>query len=145
MAYTVDVNSLVATGYPVLFWVDAFAPFNIGQDVVAHSGRVAMVKTEPNGLEGRPMTINFRMAKKTHLDGWKLLVDADPFNTTSLSSYFDTGYKVVFAVQNPIAVQNEVIREYDINQNIFVSGHARYRKGFDHFRGTLNLVITGTY
>lgn len=144
MAYTIDVNSQVAAGNPVLFWTNAYDPFIIGQQSVAHSGRVAMVQTEVTGLEGMPMIVNFRMATKSHIAAWKLLVDNDPFNTTALASYFSTGYKVVFQLNNPIVANNEVIREYDYNQNIFTSGHARYRKGFDHFRGTLNLIITGT-
>ncbi len=141
MSINIDVRYQYAHGNPILFWVNRFDPFIVGTEVPAHSGRVAMLKTRTSGSAGKPMIVNFRLARYSHIAAWVGMVDHNPFNTTSLVSYFSTGHTVIFRLQDPIVFQNEIITDYDVDQTIFSSGSGAYRKGFDLFRGTLNLII----
>lgn len=141
MSISLDVRKRVADGSPVLFWDNRIEPFIVGSQSVAHSGKVCIVREVVASEIGKPMRVRFILAKKAHLDSWKVLVSSDPFNTTSLASYFSTGHTVIFDQNNPIEQANMLIRQYDLDQTIFVSGGAAYRAGFDYFMGTLNLII----
>lgn len=145
MAITIDIRKEFSDGNPILFWANRIQPFRVGSMRSAHSGKVAMVRRVTSNDIGKPMIITYRLARRAHITAWEALVDSDPFNTTSLVSYLNTGYKVIFSIQNPISQpQGEVIQSFDMDQNIFQSGHARYRKGYDLFKGQLSLVIVDT-
>jgi hypothetical protein len=146
MSTAVDVNyQVISQGNPFVMWVNRTSPFIIGSARVAHSGKVALVRTATISNIGKPMLLRYRLARKAHIDAWSALISNDPFNTTTIVSYLDTGYKVIFSPNNPISEpQNEIIRDYDIDQTIFDSSSGDYRKGFDWWTGTLSLIITGT-
>jgi hypothetical protein len=135
------VRDKVASGLPILFWVDRYEPFIIGGETTASSGKVATWNMSLSSSAGSPMTVAFRMAKRAHVLAWIALVNNNPFNTTSLASYFSTGHTVIFARNKPIVYENEIIKEYDMGQDIFNSAHADYRAGFDCWKGVLNLRI----
>jgi hypothetical protein len=100
-----------------------------------------MVKTAVSGLIGAPMVVEFRLARKSHISAWLNYVNSGPFATTTLVDYFSTGRTVVFNPQTPIVWENEIVREWDIDQTFFDSTHGDYRKGFDLWKGVLNLII----
>ncbi|MFX1253959.1 MAG: hypothetical protein ACFFCZ_20270 [Promethearchaeota archaeon] len=143
MSTQLKIRTQYAAGKPILFWRNRLDPFIIGNEVVAQSGKIAMVKNVTDNDVGKPMIVDFILARKSHLDTWEALVGGNPFNTTSLASYFSTGHTVMFRFKNPIVYKNMVLRDgsYDTNQTIFDSGHADYLKGFDLWQGTLNLII----
>ena len=135
---------MVHTGQPILFWQnrDELDPFTVSQVTSAHNGKAAIVKQELSSLAGKPMIVEFRCAKRSHILGWRTLMNANSaFNTTSLASYFDTGHTVLFNPQQLIKPANEIIKDFDFDQDIFDSGSSYYRKGFDLWRGTLHLFI----
>jgi hypothetical protein len=131
-------------GRPVVVWRNRDDPFIVGRMTTAHSGKVAVVKNSTDDSIGKPMILDFRLARKAHIDSWIALVDSNPFSTTSISSSLVTGYSVIFNIKNPIVFQNEVLKDqfFDTDQTIFLSSHADYMSGLDLWRGTLNLIIT---
>jgi len=145
MSYNLDIRYRVANDQPSLMWVNRHEVYQIGSSRTSHSGRVALVKKATVQDQGRPMLVNFRMARKSHIDAWTTLAEgSDPFNTTSLATYFSTGKMVIFSIQNPITIRNEIIQTWDINQDIFDSSSGNYRAGFNWWAGTLSLIITGS-
>lgn len=132
---------------PYLFWANRLDPYIIASSVVAHSGRVAMVRTTVTGYEGKPMRINYRMASKSDITTWLALVDSDPFAASAFGDNLSgVSYQVIFNPKNPITIENEIIRDYDIGQTIFdapteETPNAAYKSGFDYFRGQMNLII----
>ena len=141
MNIQINPSMLVQQGKPVLFWRNRYEGFNVGSEIVAYSGKLAIIKTPVDGLKGFPMVVEYRMARRQHIENWRGFLDADPFYTTALADYFDTGHMVVFRLKDPITIRNEVINDYDIAQTIFDYGGGDFRSGFAWFRGFLNLVI----
>jgi hypothetical protein len=141
MSIQINVRQLVLDGKPILFWRNRYDAFNVGSESIAYSGKLAIIKTLVDGLKGFPMVVEYRMARRTHIETWRTYFNSGPFNTTALADYFNTGHKVIFRLRDPITQQNEIIRDYDIFQTIFDLSSLDYRRGFDYFRGTLNLVI----
>lgn len=144
MSIQLSVRTQYAADKPILFWRNRIDPFVVGNETTAQSGKIAIVKNSVTGSVGKPMTVDFILARKAHIDGWITLMSSNPFNTTSLVSYFSTGYSVIFRIKTPIVYQNMVLKDgsYDIDQTIFLSTHGDYLKGLDLWRGTLNLIIT---
>lgn len=140
MSIDLDIRKRYVDGEPVLFWENRLGPLIIGSQVTAHSGKICIVRTVISSEVGKPMRVRFRLARKSHLSTWEGLIDSSPFNTTSLASYFVTGHTVIFDQNEPIVQQGEVIKDYDLDQDIFSAG-GNYRSGFDLFSGTLNLII----
>lgn len=143
MSINIDVHYCVANDLPLVFWRNRINPFIVGSMTSASSGKTAIVKADTSDNIGKPMIVEFRLARKPVLASWEALVNSDPFNTTSLASYFNTGYKVIFSNRDAIREQNELLSDYDLDQNIFTAGGS-YQKGFNYFRGVLNLIITDT-
>ena len=143
MSLSINVRQLYEAGQPILFWKNRVDPFIIGSETPAQSGKVAIVRSETDSDSGKPMIVEFRLARRSHIYAWEDKADDNPFNTTSLASYFSTGHTVIFSINKPITYQNEVLRDdsCDIDQTIFDSGHSDYLKGFDLWRGILNLII----
>lgn len=136
------VRDKIAAGLPVLFWVNRYDPFIIGGEAAAHSGKVATWNMSLSSSAGKPMIVDFRMARRAHISTWITMVNNNPFNTTSLASYFSTGHTVVFARKDPIVFVNEILgKDYDIGQDIFDTTKTTYRAGFNWWKGTLNLRI----
>jgi hypothetical protein len=145
MSITIDIRKEFADGNPIVFWRNRVSPFRVGGMRVAHSGKIAMVRKAISDDIGKVMSLTYRLARRSHISTWEGMINDDPFNTTEIVDYLETGYKVIFAIRNPIIEpQGEVIQSFDMDQNIFQSAHGRYRKGMDLFLGQLNLVIVDT-
>lgn len=144
MATNLDFQLAYQNSTPILFWVNRKDPLLLTSMSRAVSGKMAIVRTNPSGLIGQEMKVRFYLARKSHLDTWYNLITANPFATTSLYSTFSTGRTVIFNPNNPIIPENMVLKDknYDLDQTIFTSGNAAYKKGFDLWEGELNLIIT---
>jgi hypothetical protein len=143
MSVQVSPRTLRGQGSPTLLWKNRRVPYHIASINSAHSGRVSMVKTAVSGLIGSPMIVEYTLAKRGHLATWLALIDSNPFATTSLASYFSTGYTVIFNPQNPITWDNMVLKgPIDIDQSIFDATSLDYKPGFDYWQGILSLIIT---
>src|SRR5574340_919038 len=115
----------MTSGPRFLFWVDRYKPYIVRSMTTAASGKVATVKMPTSGNKGKPMTVNFSMVSASQLNTW--------CNSTGVFTVL--GQQVIFAPQNGLVYENEVIKDCDAGTIDL--------DGFDYFRGTLNLIIVG--
>lgn len=120
------------SGKPLLFWKNRTEPFRIGSQTVAASGKVAIVQTVPDGTKGRPILIEYRMARASDILGWLAQVENDSISLdiTGLPS-------CIFSMRDPLPTpQNEVLKDqsWDVGQTL--------PDGFDYWRGVMNLIAT---
>jgi hypothetical protein len=130
------------------YWADRNV-FQIQQESVAHSGRVAIVRTKMEDRIGSLMTVRYTLAPSATVIGY--LEQCPPDGPNDPFEMF--GYSVIFVGPNPITYQNMIIRDGNIDlyqtvadvgersSNIYGQGDLMI--GFDYFFGTLSLLIVG--
>lgn len=139
-----DVREEYGKGNPIILWKNRPEPFRIGSQAVAFSGKVAIVQTILDGTKGRPILLEYRLARRAHIEAWLELVEDDSVVPASFTTAYDVGFpRAIFAMRDPIPIPvNEILRDQsvDFNQTIFDSTSEDYRKGFDLWRGVINLI-----